>query len=77
MGACGMVMFTEREICDYRTTVRYYNGDRLMKLWFGLVNNGIWIAPHTDEHWTVSVLHTEEDVDKALAVIRKIMPDVK
>jgi glutamate-1-semialdehyde 2,1-aminomutase len=77
MGPCGMVMFTEHEIYDYRTTVRYYNGDRLMKFWFGLVNNGIWIAPHTDEHWTVSVLHTEKDIDKALAVIRKIMPDVK
>ena len=77
MGPCGMVMFTEHEIYDYRTTVRYYNADRLTKFWFGLVNNGVWIAPHTDEHWTVSVLHTEEDVDKALAVVRKIMPDVK
>ena len=77
MGACGMVFFTEHEICDYRTAVRYYNVDRLTKFWFGLVNNGIWIAPHTDEHWTVSVLHTEEDIDKALAVIRNIVPDLK
>ena len=77
MGPCGMVFFTEHEIYDYRTTVRYYNVDRLTKFWFGLVNNGIWIAPHTDEHWTVSVQHTEEDIDKALAVIRKVMPDVK
>ena len=77
MGPCGMVFFTEHEIYDYRTTVRYYNVDRLTKFWFGLVNNGIWIAPHTDEHWTVSVQHTEEDIDKALAVVRKIMPDVK
>ena len=77
MGPCGMIFFTEREIFDYRTTVRYYNVDRLTKFWFGLVNNGIWIAPATDEHWTVSVQHTEEDIDKALAVVRKIMPDVK
>jgi len=77
MGPCGMIFFTEHEIYDYRTTVRYYNVDRLTKFWFGLVNNGIWIAPHTDEHWTVSVQHTEEDIDKALAVVRKVMPDVK
>jgi len=77
MGACGMVFFTEHEIYDYRTAVRYYNVDRLTKFWFGLVNNGIWIAPHMDEHWTVSVQHTEEDIDKALAVIRKVMPDLK
>ena len=72
-----MVFFTEHEIYDYRTAVRYYNVDRLTKFWFGLVNNGIWIAPHMDEHWTVSVQHAEEDIDKALAVIRKVMPDLK
>jgi len=77
MGPCGMVLFTEHEICDYRTAVRYYNVDRLTKFWFGLVNNGIWIAPHTDEHWTVSVQHTEEDIGKALAVVRNIVPDLK
>ena len=77
MGPCGMVFFTEHEIYDYRTTVRYYNVDRLTKFWFGLVNNGIWIAPSTDEHWTVSVQHTEEDIDKALAVVRNIVPDLK
>ena len=77
LGPCGMVFFTEREIYDYRTFVKYYNVDRLTKFWFGLVNNGIWIAPHADEHWTVSVQHTEEDIERTLAVIRKIMPDLK
>jgi len=77
MGPCGMVFFTEHEIYDYRSRVKYYNVDRLTKLGFGLLNNGIWIAPLTDEHWTVSVQHTEEDIEKALTVIRKVVPDLK
>jgi len=72
-----MVFFTEHEIYDYRSRVKYYNVDRLAKLGFGLLNNGIWIAPLTDEHWTVSVQHTEEDIEKALTVIRKVVPDLK
>jgi len=77
IGPCGMVFFTQHEIYDFRSNVKYYNAGRLTKYWHGLVNNGVWIAPHTDEHWTVSVQHTEEDIEKTLAVIRKIMPDVK
>jgi len=77
MGPCGMVFFTEREIYDYRTFIKYYNNDMLTKFWFWLVNNGIWIAPHSDEHWTVSVQHTEEDIERTLAVIRGIVPDLK
>lgn len=77
IGPCGMVFFTQHEIYDFRSNAKYYNAGRLTKYWHGLVNNGVWIAPHTDEHWTVSVQHTEEDIEKTLAVIRKIMPDLK
>ena len=77
MGPCGMVFFTEHDIYDFRSNVKYYNTDMLTKYWYGLVNNGVWIAPRTDEHWTVSVQHTEEDIEKTLAVIRKIMPNLK
>jgi len=77
MGPCGMVFFTEHEIYDYRTFLKYYDVDRLTKFWFGLVNNGVWIAPHADEHWTVSVQHTEGDIEKTLTVIRKVIPDLK
>jgi len=41
-----------------------------------MVNNGIWISVMADEHWTVSIQHTEEDIDKTLAVIEKIAPDL-
>ncbi len=77
MGPCGMVFFTEHDIYDFRSNVKYYDADMLTKYWYGLVTNGVWIAPRTDEHWTVSVQHTEEDIEKTLAVIRKIMPNLK
>ena len=77
IGSCGMVFFAEHEINDYRSFVKYCKTDMLTKYWYGLVNNGVWIAPHPDEHWTVSIQHTEEDIEKTLAVTRKIMPSLK
>lgn len=76
IGPCGMIFFTEHEIYDYRTFVKHYNLDRFAKFFFGLANNGIWISNWHNEHWTVSVQHTEEDIDKTLAVIEKIAPDL-
>jgi len=55
IGVCGMVFFTEHEISDYRSFVKYFDADRLTRLWFELMNNGIWISPRADEHWTISV----------------------
>lgn len=76
IGPCGMVFFTEHKIYDYRSFVRYFDEDKLTKLWFGLVNNGIWISPLPDEHWTISVQHTEEDIGKFLEVFRKVASDL-
>ncbi len=77
IGPCGMVFFTEHKIYDYRSFVRYCNEDKLTKLWLELVNNnGIWISPRPDEHWTISVQHTEEDIEKFLEAFRKIAPDL-
>jgi len=76
IGTCGMVFFTEHEISDYRSFVKYFNVDRLTRLWFELMNNGIWISPRADEHWTVSVQHTEEDVEKFLEAFRKVAPEL-
>ncbi|MCD6472082.1 hypothetical protein J7K55_03025 [Candidatus Aerophobetes bacterium] len=55
IGVCGMVFFTEYEISNYRSFVKYFDVDRLTRLWFELMNNGIWISPCADEHWTISV----------------------
>jgi glutamate-1-semialdehyde 2,1-aminomutase len=74
IGACGMIFLTEHDIYDYRTCTKYYDKEKFLKFWLGMVNNGIWLAPRIDEHWTVSIVHSDKDVDKFLSVFDKIAP---
>jgi len=76
VGPCGQIFFAEHDIYDYRTFAKYCNEERFTNFFFGMVNNGIWVSGMADEHWTISVQHTEEDIDKTLAVIEKIAPDL-
>ncbi len=76
IGPCGQVFFAEHDIYDYRTFAKYCNEERFARFFFSMVNNGIWVSNMSDEHWTISVQHTEEDIDKTLAVIEKIAPDI-
>jgi glutamate-1-semialdehyde 2,1-aminomutase len=74
IGACGMIFLSEHDIYDYRTCTKYYDKEKFLKFWFGMVNNGIWLAPRIDEHWTVSIVHSDKDIDKFLEVFDKIAP---
>ena len=76
IGPCGQLFFADHDIYDYRTFAKYCNEERFGNFFFSLVNNGIWVSSMSDEHWTISVQHTEEDIDKTLAVIEKIAPDL-
>ena len=41
--------------------------------WFGMVNRGVMAQPYwQDEQWTMSVQHTEADIDKHIAAFDDI-----
>src|ERR1700746_137692 len=71
-GANGALMLYPKEIRNYRdwTTVdvalwRHY--------WFAMVNRGVMAQPYWwDEQWTISVQHTEADIDKHLSVFDEV-----
>ena len=43
--------------------------------WFGMVNRGVMAQPYWwDEQWTISVQHTEADIDKHLAAFEDVAP---
>jgi glutamate-1-semialdehyde 2,1-aminomutase len=37
--------------------------------WYFVVNRGIYMTPGKDEQWTISVQHTEEDIDRCVAAL--------
>jgi glutamate-1-semialdehyde 2,1-aminomutase len=71
-GANGALMFYPQEIRNYRdwTTIDI---DLWRHYWFGMVNRGVMAQPYWwDEQWTISVQHTEADIEKHIAAFEDL-----
>ena len=67
-------MLYPKEIRNYRdwTTI---DVDLWRQYWFAMVNRGVLAQPYWwDEQWTISVQHTEADIDKHLAAFEDVAP---
>jgi glutamate-1-semialdehyde 2,1-aminomutase len=75
-GANGALMLFPREILDYRDWTKI-DTDVWRHYWFAMVNRGVLPQPYWwDEQWTISVQHTDADIDSHLAVFEEIAPAV-
>lgn len=73
-GANGVLMLFPEEIRDYRDWIKI-DSDLWRHYWFGMVNRGILPQPFWwDEQWTISVQHTEADIDMHLAAFEEVAP---
>ena len=71
-GANGALMLYPKEIRNYRDW-EAIDVDLWRHYWFGMVNRGVMAQPYWwDEQWTISVQHTEADIDKHLAAFDDI-----
>ena len=78
IGACanGALMFYSKPVRNYRD---WYEIDHevWMHYWFGMVNRGVMAQPYWwDEQWTISVQHTDADIDHHLQVFAEIAPAI-
>jgi len=73
-GANGALMLYPEEVCNYRDWITI-DQDLWRHYWFAMVNRGVMPQPHWwDEQWTISVQHTEADIDQHLAVFEDVAP---
>ena len=71
-GANGALMFYPKEIQNYRDW-EPIDVDLWRHYWFGMVNRGVMCQPYWwDEQWTISVQHTEADIDAHLAAFADV-----
>ena len=73
-GVNGALMLYPKEIRNYRdwTTI---DVDLWRQYWFAMVNRGVLAQPYWwDEQWTISVQHTEADIDQHIAAFEDIAP---
>ena len=73
-GCNGSLMFFEKPIRNYRDWLGV-DSELWRHYWFAMVNRGVMAQPYWwDEQWTISVAHTEADIDRHIATFAEIAP---
>ncbi|MCV0403624.1 MAG: aspartate aminotransferase family protein [Chloroflexi bacterium] len=67
VGPKGCVMFTPERVTNYRNLVGL-DSELWAASFFYLANRGILLPPGPDDQWTLSVQHTDADIDRYLEV---------
>jgi glutamate-1-semialdehyde 2,1-aminomutase len=72
-GVNGAVTFgVESHVSNYREWTRM-NTEMWKCFWFGMVNRGVIAQPYWwDEQWTISVAHTNQDIDRHLEALKEV-----
>jgi glutamate-1-semialdehyde 2,1-aminomutase len=63
VGARGCVTFASTRIRDYATMRAQQDADLLRLTWLHGTNRGLYLTPARPEQWTLSIAHTDVDVD--------------
>lgn len=74
----GTVYFSKDEINNWRDFVVKVNWGTWYVWTLGMVINGVIPQPMAiDEQWTVSIMHTKEDIQRAIEIADKVASEIK
>ena len=76
IGSKGCVTFSTNRIVDYLTFKEGQDADLADLAWLFNMNRGIYMTPGREEEWTLSVTHTEESVDRYVAVFEEMAHEI-
>jgi glutamate-1-semialdehyde 2,1-aminomutase len=76
MGAKGCVIFSPEPLREYRDYLTKVDGELSTLAWLYHMNHGIFMTPGVEEEWTLSVAHSDEDVERYLAAFETFAKDV-
>jgi glutamate-1-semialdehyde 2,1-aminomutase len=72
IGAKGCVTFSPVRVVDYETFKAHQDVELTELGWLWNMNRGIFATPGREEEWTLSVQHTDEAVDRYVAVFEEL-----
>ena len=75
VGPKGCVMFTPQRVTNYRNFIGL-DSELWAASFFYLANRGILLPPGPDDQWTLSVQHTEAEIDRYVAVFREFAAEL-
>jgi len=76
MGAKGCVVFATEPIREYRDYLTRIEFDLTELAWLYHMNHGVFMTPGVDEEWTLSVMHSEADLERYVEVFEVFARDV-
>ena len=68
LGSKGSITFRDRPLERYRD-FQEVDDSIFDAYWYWVINRGIYQTPGKEEQWTISVQHTEEDIDKTIRIL--------
>ena len=75
VGPKGSVMFTPERVTNYRDFIGL-DGELWEASFFYLANRGVLLPPGPDDQWTLSVQHTDDEIERHIAVFRDFAAEV-
>jgi glutamate-1-semialdehyde 2,1-aminomutase len=75
VGAKGAVLFSSKRVTNYRDFIGV-DEELWTAFYFFLANRGILLPPGSDEQWTLSVAHTDADIDRHIEVFAEFAKEL-
>jgi glutamate-1-semialdehyde 2,1-aminomutase len=76
IGAKGCVIFSPERMYEYRDYLTKVNGDLATLAWLYHMNHGIFMTPGVEEEWTISIAHSDDDIQHYLDAFEAFARDI-
>jgi glutamate-1-semialdehyde 2,1-aminomutase len=75
MGAKGCVVFSAEPLFEYRDYATKVDAELSELAWLHHMSAGIFMTPGVDEQWTLSVAHSDAELDSYVDVFARFADD--
>src|SRR6201989_3041915 len=76
LGSKGCVVFSSEPVREYRDYLTKIHHELTDLAWLYHMNHGIFMTPGQDEEWTLSVMHSDADLQRYVDVFEQFARDV-
>jgi glutamate-1-semialdehyde 2,1-aminomutase len=76
LGSKGCVVFSSERLYEYRDYLTKVDEELSRLAWLYHMNHGIFMTPGTEEEWTLSIEHSDEDLQRYLDAFEAFAGDV-
>ncbi len=76
LGAKGCVVFSPERMYEYRDYLTKVDDELSALAWLYHMNHGIFMTPGTEEEWTLSIAHSDEEIQRYLDAFEAFATDL-